>query len=81
MLATILKTEVATETSIRIMDAFVAMRKYISENLIEQKYVNNLVFKHDEDIKLLQESFNKLSEKKKIIISFLRDKYMMHIRY
>ena len=37
MLATILKTEVATEVSIRIMDAFVAMRHYISSNLIEQK--------------------------------------------
>ncbi len=40
-------------------------RKYISNNLIEQSYVNNLVFKHDEDIKLLQESFNELSAKEK----------------
>lgn len=38
MLATILRTKVAEEVSIRIMDAFVAMRKYISSNLIEQKY-------------------------------------------
>ncbi|MDO4612344.1 MAG: hypothetical protein Q4B29_02720 [Candidatus Saccharibacteria bacterium] len=29
MLATILKSKVATRVSIRIMDAFVAMRKYI----------------------------------------------------
>jgi len=47
MLSTILKSKVATETSIRIMDAFVYMRKYISNNLIEQKYINNLcIFKY-----------------------------------
>ena len=40
---TILKSKVATEVSIKIMDAFVAMRKYISSNLIEQKFINNLV--------------------------------------
>ncbi len=65
MLATILKSDVATQISIAIMDAFVIMRKYISNELIEKKYINNLVIKHDEDIKLLQESFNKFEEKKK----------------
>ena len=39
MLATILKSKVATQVSIAIMDAFVLMRKYISNNLIEQKYI------------------------------------------
>ena len=34
MLSTILKSKVAVETSIRIMDAFVSMRKYISSNLL-----------------------------------------------
>ena len=38
------------------------MRNYISENLIEQKFINELVLRHDNDIKLLQESFDKLSE-------------------
>ena len=65
MLASVLRTPIAAETSIAIMRAFVIMRKYISKDLIEQKYINNLVIKHDEDIKLLQESFNKLEEKKK----------------
>ena len=65
MLATILKSDVATQVSIAIMDAFVIMRKYISNELIEQKYINNLVIRHDKDIKLLQESFNKFEEKKK----------------
>ena len=32
MLATILKTEIAEEASIKIMDAFVAMRHYIGNN-------------------------------------------------
>ena len=45
MLATILKSKVATKISIQIMDAFVAMRKYISTNLIEQKYINNMLMK------------------------------------
>lgn len=58
MLATILKGEVATQVSIKIMDAFVAMRKYISNNLIEQKYINNLVIKHDERISLLEKTFD-----------------------
>ena len=35
MLATILKSKVAIQVSIAIMDAFVAMKKYISTNLIE----------------------------------------------
>ena len=73
MLATILKSKVAIQVSIRIMDAFVAMRHYISDNLLEQKYINSLVLENKEDIKeiredvkLLQESFNKFEEKKKV---------------
>ena len=65
MLATILRTPVAEEISIKIMDAFVAMRKYISNNLLEQKYINNMVLKHDSQIKLLQDSFVKFEEQKK----------------
>ena len=66
MLATILKSKIATQVSIAIMDAFVAMRKYISSNFIEQKYINNMVLEHDSKIKLLQHSFDKLEEKQKI---------------
>lgn len=64
MLATVLRTEVAEEMSVRIMDAFVLMRKFISGSLIEQRYINNQVFKNTEDIKLLQESFSKFEEKR-----------------
>ena len=73
MLATVIRTKVATRMSISIMRAFVAMKKYISTNLIEQKYINDLTLENHElikqnskDIKLLQESFKKFEEKKKI---------------
>jgi hypothetical protein len=65
MLATILKSKIATATTIRIMDAFVVMKKYISSNLLEQKYINNLVLEDHDKIKLLQQSLNKMSEKTK----------------
>ena len=65
MLATVLKTQIATQVTIQIMDAFVEMRKYINNNLIEQTYINKLVIKDHERINLLEESFNKLEEKTK----------------
>ena len=64
MLATVLRTDVAEEVSIRIMDAFVAMRKYIGNSLLEQKYINHLVLEHEDKIKLLETSFEKLETKK-----------------
>lgn len=65
MLATVLKTSIASQMSVSIMRAFVTMRKFISTNLIEQRYMNNQVLKNTEDIKLLQESFQKFEEKRK----------------
>ena len=66
MLSSVLHTQIAISQSIRIMDAFVKMRKYISANLIEQDNMKNMLLKHDNEIKLLQESFSKLEEKEKI---------------
>lgn len=66
MLSTILKTKVATQMSIKIMDAFVAMRHYIGNNDNRLFNIESKVLEHDKDIKLLQESFQKLEEKKKI---------------
>ena len=63
MLATILKSKVATKVSINIMDAFVLMRKYISSSLIEQKYINDLVLEHEERLKLVEKTFSKFKEK------------------
>ena len=65
MLATILRTKVAEEISIKIMDAFVEMRKYINNSLIEQNYINKLVLEDHNRINLLEESFKKLEEKTK----------------
>ena len=63
MLATILKSKVATKVSINIMDAFVLMRKYISSSLVEQKYINNLVLEHEERLKLVENTFSNFKEK------------------
>ena len=63
MLATILKSKTAVETSIRIMDAFVLMKQYISNNLIEQRYINNLVLKDSKRIDLIESTLSKLKEK------------------
>ncbi|MFR2585329.1 MAG: ORF6N domain-containing protein [Bacilli bacterium] len=63
MLATVLKSKTAVCISIMIMDAFVSMRKYISNNLIEQKYINNLVLEHDQDIKALKDTFQQFESK------------------
>ena len=59
MLSSLLKTDKAIKTSIAIMNAFVGMRRFISDNLLEQRYINNLVLVHDNDIKLLKETFSK----------------------
>ena len=66
MLSAVLKSNIAIQTSIKIMDAFILMRKYISTNLLEQKYINNQVMKNTEDIKVLQESFSKFESKRKV---------------
>lgn len=59
MLSALLKSETAIKTSISIMNAFVTMRKFISSNLLEQKYVNNMVFELDERVSLLEDTFSK----------------------
>ena len=66
MLATVLKSDVAIEVSIMIMDAFVLMRHYIGNNRCRLNNIETKVIEHDNSIKLLQESFDKLSEKKKV---------------
>ena len=63
MLAGILKSEPAIKMSLRIVDIFITMKNYINTSLIEQKYFNELTIKNTEDIKILQESFNKLNTK------------------
>ncbi len=52
MLATVLRTEVAEEVSIRIMDAFVLMRKYFASNTLETRVSNIETKLIDYDYKL-----------------------------
>ncbi len=63
MLATILKSSVATKTSIQIMDAFVTMRHYLSSSLIEQKYINELVLKDSKRIDYIEQTLSGFKEK------------------
>ena len=65
MLATILKSSIATHVSIKIMDAFVSMRHYIGQSEYRLTNIESKIIEHDAEIKLLQESFNKFEEKKK----------------
>ena len=64
MLATILKSNIATQVTLNIMDAFVMMRKYIGNNLIEQKYINNLVVEDHTKLIELENSIKKITEKR-----------------
>ena len=66
MLATILKSKVATQVSIAIMDAFVLMRKYLSNNLIEHQNLYDLVLEDHHRINKLEDTFQKFEEKKKV---------------
>ena len=43
MLSSVLHSEATINMSIKIINAFVMMRKYVSTNILEQKYINNMV--------------------------------------
>ena len=62
MLSAVLRTEVAEEVSIRIMDAFVQMKRIISNNIVDRSYIDNMVIRHDNEIKVIQESLNKMNK-------------------
>ena len=63
MLSSVLKTDVACEMSIKIIRAFVYMRKFLSN---ENK--NSILVNHEERILKLEKSFNKFSSKENVII-------------
>ena len=63
MLATILHTSVADIISMKIIDAFIYMRKYLSN---ENK--NSMLVNHEERILKLEESFDKFSNRHNSII-------------
>ena len=63
MLATILRTKVASDITMRIIDAFVYMRRYLSGEI-----GSNMLVNHEERILKLEEQFNKFSSKRNTII-------------
>lgn len=63
MLATVLKTPVADAVSMRIIDAFVYIRRYLSDVT-----GSNMLVNHEERILKLEEQFNKFSSKRNTII-------------
>lgn len=77
MLATILKSEVAVEVSISIMDAFVKLRRYVSSSLMNSEMLIN----HENRILKLETTFNKMQDKEKINTIFFEgqifDAYML----
>ena len=58
MLSGVLHTEVAINTSILIMNAFVSMKNYLSNSLLEQNFYKNMLLDHDDRIKILENNFN-----------------------
>ena len=66
MLSSVLHSKVAIETSIKIMNAFVCMRHYIGNDLIRLSNIESKIIDHDNSIKYLLESFNKLEENKEV---------------
>ena len=66
MLSSVLHTDIAIKTSIKIMNAFVTMRHYIGSDLNRLSNLEIKSVEHDNRIKLLEESFNKLEENKEV---------------
>ena len=63
MLATILRTKVASDITMKIIDAFVYIRRYLSDVT-----GSNMLVNHEERILKLEEQFNKFSSKRNTII-------------
>ena len=53
MLSGLLKSNIAVKMSLKIVDTFIKMKKYISNNLIQQNYYNDMIIRHDSEIKKL----------------------------
>lgn len=66
MLSSVLSTSIASQVSVKIMRAFVNMRKYGFSTSLEQNFINNLVLEDHDKIKLLENIFQRLEEKRKV---------------
>jgi hypothetical protein len=61
MLSAVLHTEIAEQMSVKIMRAFVAMRKYLSNNILANLNYKNLLIEDHNRIDLLEQSLQELS--------------------
>ena len=68
MLASVLKTSIATEVSVNIMRAFVSMRHYLNENRDLYQSINRLTNKVDEHEEKLELLFSNFDRKEKLFL-------------
>lgn len=66
MLSSVLHTKIAIDENKKIIRAFVAMRHYIGNSEHRLSNIESKIIEHDRNIKLLQESFDKLEENKEV---------------
>ena len=62
MLSGLLKSDIAVKVNVQIIDAFVKLRRYFSNNLINSEMLIN----HENRILKLETTFNKMEEKEKV---------------
>jgi len=58
MLSGLLRSDIAAQVNVAIINAFIELKKFVSNELLEQKYINNMVFKLDERLTLLESTFS-----------------------
>ena len=78
MLSTILNTSVASSITVRIVDEFMAMRRYISGTLLSQEYLNDLLLK---DHKLVLENKDRIDDIQKYINKMEKAKVVNEIYF
>ncbi len=66
MLSGLLKSDIAVKVNVQIIDAFVKLRKYVSNSLVNSEMLLN----HENRILKLEHTFNKMQEKGKISTIF-----------
>lgn len=52
------KSEITAKINVSIINTFVNLKKYISNESLELKYINNIVFKLDERVSPLENTFS-----------------------
>ena len=62
MLSGLLKSDIAVKVNVQIIDAFVKLRRYVSNSLMNSEMLIN----HENRILKLEHTFNKMQEKEKI---------------